>query len=360
MNSAELFGITLLVFWGIIYILRKKLEPKGFQIYPFLFLWRKSTRSEWFPKIAQSKWYKLFEKFGTVLGIVSMIGGILLIIYVITEFLTPKSAQTASLRLEPVIPGVTIGIGQLPYIFLAIGISVTLHELAHAVSSTSNKIKVKSGGILFLIFFPGAFVEPDEEEFNSSTTSARLKIISAGIAVNLILAAIFYPLAIYLPSMMSQGLQIVGELKDYPAYNASIPINSVIMKVDGQTVTTPAQLEYYLRQSSSPIITLHFPNGSIGNVKVNVTDPNHLLGVYISYYFPSWAYAILDFIIWMFTINFSLALFNGAPLIITDGGKVFNELIKKLGLSERISYLIQGAVLLLFISAILLSITPPQ
>ena len=341
-------------------LLKKKLEPKGFQIYPFLLLWRKGTRSEWFPNIAKSKWYKIFEKLSIALGVVSMIGGIVIIFYVLSEFIVPKPVQAIGLRLEPVIPGVTIGINQLPYILLAIGISVTLHELSHAISATSNNVKVRSGGILFLIFFPGAFVEPEENEFNSSSSSVKLKIISVGIAINLILAVLFYPLAIYLPPMLSQGLQIVDELPHYPAYNASIPVNSVILKVNGNKVTTPNQLKEYLQNFSSPILTVKFPNGSIGSIKVNITDPQHLLGVFLIYYFPSWAYAVLDFIEWMFTINFSLALFNGAPLIITDGGKIFNEILKKLGLSERVSYLIQSAILMLFISAILLSMSPPQ
>ncbi|BFH72487.1 site-2 protease family protein [Sulfurisphaera javensis] len=360
MNTAEIFGISLIVFWGIMYLLRKKLENRGFQIYPFLLLWRKSTRSEWLPNIAKSKGYRIFEKVGIGLGIISMIAGIALIIYVISEFITPKAPQAASLRLEPVIPGVTIGIDQLPYILLAIGISVTLHELAHAISATSNNVKVRSGGFLFLIFFPGAFVEPDEEEYNSSSSSVRLKILSAGLAVNLILAAVFFPLAVYLPPLASQGLQIVGELKGYPAYNASIPVNSVILKIDGHATHTPSELEAYLHQGGIQTLTLLYPNGSINNVKVNISDPQHLLGVYLTYYFPSWLYAILDFITWMFTINFSLALFNGAPLIITDGGKVFNEILKKLGVNERTSYLIQGVITMLFISAILLSINPLQ
>ncbi|BFI76402.1 site-2 protease family protein [Sulfurisphaera ohwakuensis] len=360
MNTAEVFGISLIVFWGLMYLLRKKLEGKGFQIYPFLLLWRKNTRSEWFPKIARSNWYKVFEKIGVGLGIISLISGIALIFYVISEFISPKAPQSTQLRLEPVIPGVTIGINQLPYILLAIGISVTLHELAHAVSATSNNVKVRSGGFLFLIFFPGAFVEPDEEEYNSSNYSVRLKILSAGLAVNLILAAIFFPLAIYLPPMLSQGLQIVGELKNYPAYNSSIPVNSIILGIDGHSIHTSTQLETYLHRGGIQTLTLLFPNGSIGNVSVNISDPQHLLGVYLTYYFPPFIYSLLDFIIWMFTINFSLALFNGAPLIITDGGKVFNELLKRLGVNEKTSYLIQGIITMLFISAILLSINPLQ
>lgn len=360
MNSAIIFGIVILAFWLIVYLVRKKLENKGFQIYPFLLLWRITNRSEWFPKIAKSNSFRIFEKVGVVLGIISMIGGITLILYVLSEFFIPKPVIQASLRLEPIIPGVTVGLNQLLYILLAIGISVTLHELAHAISATSNNIKVKSGGVLLLIFFPGAFVEPDEEEYNNTNTITKLKIVSAGIAVNLILAAIFYPLALYLPPMLSQGLQIVGELKNYPAYNASIPINSVILKVNGYPTPTPQQLEEQLKSGGVKTITLLFPNGSIGNVKVNISDPQHLLGVYITYYFPPLEYAILDFFTWMFVVNFSLALLNGAPLIITDGGKVFTEILKKYGISERISYVIQGFILVLFISAILLSISPPQ
>ena len=363
MNAIELFFIGLVAFWLLLYLFKNKLEKRGFQIYPFLLLWRKNTRSEWFPNIAQKKSYKTFEKVAVILGIISMIGGIALIVYVFVNllhayFITPTQELQAP-RLVPIIPGITVGINQVPWLLLAIGISVTLHELAHAISATSNKIKVKGGGFLLLLFFPGAFVEPDEDEFMSSNLSAKLKIISAGIAVNLILAAIFFPLAFYVPPILSQGLQIVGELPHYPAYNASIPVGSIIIKVDGHRVTTPQQLGYYLSKSIRQEITFVYPNGSVVTKVLNTT-PNHKIGVYITYYFPPVIYALLDFAYWMFTINFSLALLNGAPLIITDGGKIFTELIKKIGLNESVSYVIQGVIVLVLISAILLSVNPPQ
>jgi membrane-associated protease RseP (regulator of RpoE activity) len=362
-NGAEIFGIVILSFWALVYLLKGKLEKKGFQIYPFLLLWRKDTRSEWFPSLASSKFYKIFEKIAVALGILSMIGGITLILYVLITLLIPKPQQVEATqpRLEPIIPGLTIGLNQVPELLLAIGISVTLHELAHAISATSNKTKVKGGGFLLLIFFPGAFVEPDEDEFNKSKTISKLKIISAGIAVNLILAAIFFPLAYFLPPLLSQGVQIVGEAKNYPAYNASIPVNSVILSVNGHRITQPQQLGYYLKDSTtlSNTITFLFPNGSIVTKIINVTK-DHLLGVYVTYYFPPALYFILDFFTWMFTVNFSLALINGAPLIITDGGKVFTELMKKVGLNDKQSYVLQTIILILFIGAILLSINPPQ
>ncbi|BCU69210.1 site-2 protease family protein [Stygiolobus caldivivus] len=365
MNAVELFFIGLIVFWASLYLLRKRLEGRGFQIYPFLLLWKKGTRSEWFPNLARKKSYKTFEKAALALGIISMLGGISLVVYVFINllnayFISPSQvAQAQAPKLTPIIPGITIGLNQVPWLLLAIGISVTLHELAHAVSATSNKIKVKGGGFLLLLFFPGAFVEPDEDEFIASSLTAKLKVISAGIAINLILAALFFPLVFYVPPIVSQGLQIVAEVPHYPAYNASIPINSVIIKVDNHTVTTPQQLGYYLDQSIRQEITLLLPNGSIITKAINTT-PDHKIGVYITYYYPPLLYSILDFAYWMFTINFSLALLNGAPLIITDGGKIFTELIKRIGLGENVSYTIQGVLLLILIGAIILSISPPQ
>jgi len=364
-NTPELFFLGLVIFWLVLYLIKNKLERRGFQIYPFLLLWKKGTRSEWFPNIANKRYYKIFEKIALILGLVSMVGGISLVVYVFLNlinayFISPSQvAQSQVPRLTPIIPGVTIGINQVPWLLLAIGLSVTLHELAHAISATSNKIKVKGGGILLLLFFPGAFVEPDEDEFMNSPISAKLKVISAGIAVNLILAGMVFPFVFYLPPLISQGLQIVAEVPHYPAYNTSIPVNSVILAVDGHKVNTPDQFSYYLSQSTHVNITLLLPNGSV-IIKTLNTTPDHKIGVYITYDYPPILYAILDFAYWMFTINFSLALLNGAPLIITDGGKIFTELIKKIGLSENVSYVIQGLLVVVLIGAIVLSLSPPQ
>jgi membrane-associated protease RseP (regulator of RpoE activity) len=60
----------------------------------------------------------------------------------------------------------------------------------------------------------------------------------------------------------------------------------------------------------------------------------------------------------MFIVNLSLGLLNGAPLIITDGGKVLNELMKKIPHGERISLILQGALVLLLVFSISLSFTP--
>ncbi|ACP46409.1 peptidase M50 [Sulfolobus islandicus Y.G.57.14] len=351
-----------LSFWLIIYVFRRKLEKYNLTVYPFFILWRKKAREYWFPRFSRSKGYKVYEKIALPLGFLLMIAGISTILYVIIEMLTIKPNQTPTIALKPIIPGLTISISQLPYILLAIGVSVAIHEIFHALSATSNNVKVKNGGVLLLGIFPGAFVEPDEDDFNKSTTDAKLKIIAAGIVINLVLALIALPFSFelpYLPSELSQGIMIEGIVNNSPAANASIHAGDVICYINGYRVTTLSQLHELLYKYNTVFITLKHPNGTLSNVTVNVLD--HFLGVYVTYYIPDYLIAILTFFTWLFIVNFSLAIFNAAPLIITDGGKLFTELLKRvLGESngEKISYYLQSLFFLIFIFAIFLSNRP--
>ncbi|MDT7901240.1 MAG: site-2 protease family protein [Acidianus sp.] len=361
--SLYIFAIGFVIFWGLILAFRKKLEPKGFTVYPLFLMWKKSTRSLWFPRLASSKPFKIYEKIAMILGILAMIGGITMIYYVIFGLIFHPQSTTVRLepRLEPIIPGVTISLSCLPYILLALGISVTLHELSHAVSATSNKINVKSGGFILLGIFPGAFVEPADEEFMTSSLPAKIKILAAGIAVNLILAGIFFPLAMFLPGYFSQGLVIEGVIPHSSAYNASIQAGDIILSVNGIRTNTINSLTTALHQSTNYTIVLKAPNGS--TIVKHAESTKHFLGVYVTYYFPPSVRPVLLpfllFVTWMFIINFSLALFNAAPLIITDGGKIFTELLKKISSQngEKMSMAIQAFLLMSLVYAIMLSIS---
>ncbi|BBG24625.1 site-2 protease family protein [Sulfuracidifex tepidarius] len=358
MIEAEIIAIVLLFFvaWALLYLARKRLEKFGLNVpIPFLLMYKSKVRDIWFPSISLSKGYRYYEKAAIVLSLISMLGGIILIFYIISEFIVPHPSSQPAVSLTPIIPGVTISLSQTPFLLLALGISVALHEIMHALSATSNGIKVRNGGILLLGIFPGAFVEPDEESFNSSTLSKKVKVIAAGIAMNLILAAIFFPLTLFFPSLVSQGVLIEGVMKDSAAYNASISSGDIIKAIDGQTVNSPYQLGNYLDKNTKNSYTILLANGSEETITINT--PNHFLGVYVTYDIPSIWIDVYTFIFWMFTINFSLALFNGAPLVITDGGKIFTELLKRaLGSNgEKISLYFQALLILVFVYTILLS-----
>ncbi len=362
MDIIYLALLTFLAFWIIIYLLKDKLKKYNITVYPFFILWRKKSREYWFPRVSKSKIYRIYEKISIPLGFILMIGGISLIFYIIIEMFTIRPNQTPSIALKPIIPGVTIGLSQVPYLLLAIGISVAIHEIFHALSATSNNVRVKNGGVLLLAIFPGAFVEPDDNEFNSSSTTSKIKIISAGIVINLVLALIALPLSFelpYLPNALSHGIQIVGVLKNSVAYNSSITAGDIIYAINGHHITTFEQLHQFLINYTNVSITLLLPNHTFHNVSVYI--PNHLLGVYVTYYIPGPLISILTFFTWMFIVNFSLSLFNAAPLIITDGGKLLTEALKRfLGENgEKVSFYLQSIFLLTFIFAIFVSNRPP-
>jgi len=359
MNSYLIAFLIFSTFWIGIYVFRGRLKKYGLEVYPLLLLWKRRSREEWFPKIAKSRYFMIYEKISVFLGFISMISGIYLIYMVLINLII--NPASSSIRLQPIIPLVTVDLDQLPYLLLAISISVALHEILHAISATSNNVKIKSGGILLLGIFPGAFVEPDEKSFNDAPLMSKLKIISAGIALNLLLGLIFLPLILNIP-LISQGVLVVKVEPNSPAYNSSITASDVILSINGENIRVPQDVAKYLKPGWVNNITLLNPSLSeIKEISVYIPNTTGRLGVALNYYFPPPLNAIVYFSIWMFNINLSLALLNGAPLIITDGAKILTEVMKrKFGeLGERISFGFQLVILLSLVSAIYLSLISP-
>ncbi|VVB70992.1 Peptidase family M50 [uncultured archaeon] len=108
-------------------------------------------------------------------------------------FTTPNAPPA----IAPVIPGVTIPL----YAILSIAVIAFVHEVAHGIMCAIYKIKVKSSGILLFGFIPvGAFVEPNEKEFEKKKIEEKRHVLIAGSASNLLFFFIFIPLWI-LPAL---------------------------------------------------------------------------------------------------------------------------------------------------------------
>jgi membrane-associated protease RseP (regulator of RpoE activity) len=111
--------------------------------------------------------------------------------------------------LMPLIPGVTINLITFSYFIIPLLIVLTVHEFSHAIAAEIDGIKIKSsglmgGGIFFVVLY-GGFVEIDEFQLESRKVSSktRLRVASAGIWSNIILAGIFYLLVNNFPAIMS-------------------------------------------------------------------------------------------------------------------------------------------------------------
>lgn len=128
---------------------------------------------------------------GIVLALVGMLLITLSVVWSGIQSLVPHSGVP---KLGPsevfVIPGVN-PIVPLWYGIVGLIVTLVIHEGAHGVLARANKLTVKSMGLLFLILPVGAFVEPDEDEMNAASRRVRLRVVAAGPAVNVALAALF-------------------------------------------------------------------------------------------------------------------------------------------------------------------------
>ncbi len=95
------------------------------------------------------------------------------------------------------IPGVN---QYIPFVWgwIALFVTMVVHEFSHGILSRVEGVRVKSMGIVTILLAPiAAFVEPDDEELYGTkdkppivSKGARIRIISAGVISNFIVAAI--------------------------------------------------------------------------------------------------------------------------------------------------------------------------
>ena len=88
----------------------------------------------------------------------------------------------------------------IPFVWgwIALFVTMVVHEFAHGILARVEGVRVKSMGIVALLIAPiAAFVEPDEEELFGTkdkpplvSKSARIRILSAGVISNFIVAIV--------------------------------------------------------------------------------------------------------------------------------------------------------------------------
>lgn len=87
----------------------------------------------------------------------------------------------------------------IPFVWgwIALFITLLVHEFAHGILCRAEGIRVKSMGLAFVLFPVAAFVEPDEEELfggkegpSTASRGARIRILSAGVIANFLVAAL--------------------------------------------------------------------------------------------------------------------------------------------------------------------------
>ena len=350
--------------WVVIVLAAKglRLEKHGFEIKPYSLTYKNYKVQSVLTKLLgrTKRGIRVFADVSVVAGFLMMGFAFWFLLHNISNYFVEPS-EFAELTI--LIPGVTLtSSASITYFFLSIPIVLIIHEGAHGIVATLEKIKIKTGGFAIFIALFAGFVEPDEEEFNNAKKISKLRVIGAGATSNVIfsfaLGAILLtnPLfAIILPEPIQgffyespDGVLVLSLIEGAGAENAGMQPNDIITAINEINVITPLDFQKVdLTPGETVSVTilrgeqeLQFPvvitpapddpeRGLIGIMRDNSFAYKPVLN------FIEWNNPQLSmFLLWLWMISFFIGIINMLPLPILDGGKFIHSIIDK-KISER-------------------------
>ena len=356
--------IYVLMAWVVIVLAAKglRLEKHGFEIKPYSLTYKNYKVQSVLTKLLgrTKRGIRVFADVSVVAGFLMMGFAFWFLLDNISKYFVEPSEFA---ELTVLIPGVTLtSSASITYFFLSIPIVLIIHEGAHGIVATLEKIKIKTGGFAIFIALFAGFVEPDEEEFNNAKKISKLRVIGAGATSNVIfsfaLGAILLtnPLfAIILPEPIQgffyespDGVLVLSLIEGAGAENAGMQPNDIITAINEINVITPLDFQKVdLTPGETVSVTilrgeqeLQFPvvitpapddpeRGLIGIMRDNSFAYKPVLN------FIEWNNPQLSmFLLWLWMISFFIGIINMLPLPILDGGKFIHSIIDK-KISER-------------------------
>ena len=357
--------IYVLIAWVVILAIAKslKLEKHGFTIKAYSLTYKNTQVQS-----ALSKMLTRTKRGIRVFADVSVIAGFLMMGFAFWFLL----ANIANFFVEPtefaeltvLIPGVTLtSASAILYFLLSIPIVLVMHEGAHGIVATLEKIKIKTGGFAIFIALFAGFVEPDEEEFDKAKKISKLRVIGAGATSNVLFAFVLgailltNPLfALILPEPFLEwfydapdGVGIISIIEGSGAEKAGLQKNDVITGIDGIPIITPVDFQKAdLKPGETVTVTVQ-RDGQLLQLPVEIMpspdDPDKgLVGIMRDsafykpvYNFIEWDPQVSMFLLWLWMISFFIGIINMLPLPILDGGKFIYTIIEKKASERKIT-----------------------
>jgi membrane-associated protease RseP (regulator of RpoE activity) len=227
-------------------------------------------------------WSRLADV-GIVLGAIAMVTIVAtLILGAIASFRlspaqAPSPAEAVGLPgINPIIP--------LSYGIVALVVGIVVHELFHGFVARSQRIGVKSLGILWFVVPIGAFVEQDDAEMLAAPRRQRDRVAAAGVLANFLLAVVFFAaLSVVLAGSIApnaNGVGIASVEANSPAANATLATGDIITAVNGTSTPTLAAFQSALAQTRpGESVAVVFYSGSAGTTETRTavlgTNPSN-------------------------------------------------------------------------------------
>jgi membrane-associated protease RseP (regulator of RpoE activity) len=356
------------------------------------------------------------------LALVPVVAGIGLyfLINSLVSVLWSPAAASAAREVGPgaylLLPGVNPYLPVL-YGWFAIFCAIAIHEGAHGVAARSLGLKVRSSGLLFLLFIPiGAFVDVDEEELKKASGKTSSRVLAGGVGANVVLAAVCLIAVLLIVDGLAPVVDgvYVGNVSDgMPAKAAGLLPGDVLVSVDGVPINNTGDLRVLLdRKAPGDLVEVAVARGDMWQnrystvVNLTMSDNLTVMGIGVSDlmteqrlkiyqivtpqsivlymvppalapglvpfsdmltpFYKSWLgsqWAVFaNVFFWIWFVNVNVAIFNALPIYPLDGGRMFNISLKKIirrKNSEKLITAITVAVTATVILVLILIIVVP-
>jgi len=198
--------------------------------------WHTTMFNRYFIKIGHSKpkffliWFYLGALFGCVTMVVSVV---ILCAMLYKSFTHPDQEQI----LQPVMPGMNMPWNQVVYYMFTLIVAGGFHEIGHAVASARENVRVNSFGVFILFIYPGAFVELHTDQLEIIQPIRRLRIFTAGVWHNFVLAMFAICCSYTLPYMLwplyqlNNGIVVTWTNEQYSIHQ-TLPVGDVITGIN--------------------------------------------------------------------------------------------------------------------------------
>ena len=336
----DTYAISIIGFFAILAVLIW-FDRKNIEFRYVIFLRRTKRFRNLIENTANAcpRFWKILSTIGVIVAFYFMFQGFftLAVLRPSVQLVLPSITQTVSSG-----PGYIL----IPFWFWIIIISIILvpHEFSHGVIARVEKIPLKSVGLLLLLVFPGAFVEPDEKKLKRAKLISKLRIFAAGSFANFIVAATFLFLITYAiwPASVADGIKIIDVNKTSPAFQAGIRPGMVITEVNGKQIYSTYReylsgAGYIWEEIGFPKIneTVEFTSssGKEFNITLSEYKNNPYMGITYSPIYRADSTMLLEVLmplltmIWIF--SFAVGVFNILPIYPLDGGLMIEAITDK-------------------------------
>jgi membrane-associated protease RseP (regulator of RpoE activity) len=215
------------------------------------------------------RFWKLAASAGIPLVVLSMVSFLILLLSLALSMIhePPLPSSYNAPRNILLIPGLN---EYIPFVWgwIALFVTMVVHEFAHGILSRVEGVRVKSMGIVTVLFAPiAAFVEPDEVELFGSkdkpalvSKGARIRILSAGVISNFIVAAV--AMALFFGPVIGSispvdRLIVVDVVEGSAAEEAGFASGMVLLDVNGNRDGSLEQFYSHLGSSATSMRMLY-------------------------------------------------------------------------------------------------------